>query len=57
MQNHIGKRTGLDFSKHEMLTTIAEGLRIDHLKKPDTLIDKSLYLKVGFIRLSLIVAL
>ena len=32
-------RTGIDFSKHEVLITRQEGLLIHHLKKPDTVIN------------------
>lgn len=33
---HTGKRTGIDFSKHEVLITQNEFVNIWHLKKPNT---------------------
>lgn len=34
-----GKRTGIDFSKHELFATQQDGLLVHHLKKPDTNCD------------------
>lgn len=36
---HTGKRTGIDFSKHEVLVTQNEFVNIWHLKKPNTSFD------------------
>lgn len=34
-----GKRTGIDFSKHEVIITQVEGLLVHHLRKPNTVCD------------------
>ena len=39
-----GKRTGLDFSKHELLCTKSDELTIHHLKKPNTYYDSIKYI-------------
>ncbi len=39
LQKHIGKRTGIDFSKHEVIVTQNEFVNIWFLKKPNTLCD------------------
>lgn len=42
-----GKRTGLDFSKHELLITESEGLLVHHLKKPNTQYDNIRYINTN----------
>lgn len=39
LKPHIGKRTGIDFSKHEVLVTQNEFVNIWHLKKPNSICD------------------
>jgi hypothetical protein len=34
-----GKRTGIDFSRHEVIVTQVEGLLVHYLKKPGTICD------------------
>ena len=41
-----GKRTGIDFSKHEMIITVNEHLSMYELKKPDTYQDSLKYINV-----------
>ena len=43
----IGKRTKIDFSKHELLLTKQEGLLIHSLKKPDTHYDSIKYINTS----------
>lgn len=42
-----GKRTGIDFSEHELIVTEQEGLLIHHLKKPNTYWDSIKYINCG----------
>lgn len=46
-QPHIGKRTGIDFSKHEVLVTQNEFVNIRHLKKPNTSTDSILFINTN----------
>lgn len=41
------KRTDIDFSQHEVLVTELEGLKIHHLKKPDTILYNIKYINCG----------
>ena len=41
-----GIRTGIDFSKHEMIITVNEHLSMCDLKKPDTISDRLMYINV-----------
>lgn len=43
----LGKRTQLDFSKHEVLVTETEGLLIHHLKIPGTGMDNIKFINTG----------
>ena len=42
-----GKRTGLDFSEHEMIVTENENVSIHYLKKPGTVCDSIKYINCG----------
>lgn len=42
-----GKRTGIDFSKHELIVTENEFLTIYHLKKPNTYCDNIKYINTN----------
>jgi hypothetical protein len=39
IEKSIGKRTGIDFSKHEVIVTKQDGLLVHYLKKPGTICD------------------
>lgn len=39
-----GKRTGIDFSKHQVIETKSEGLLIHYLRRPDTIINAIKYI-------------
>lgn len=38
------KRTDIDFTKHEVITTESDGLLIHYLKKPNTIHDSIKYI-------------
>lgn len=42
-----GKRTGIDFSEHELIVTEKDGLLIHHLKKPNTNWDNIKYINTN----------
>lgn len=43
----IGKRTGIDFEKHELIITDVDGLLIHYLKKPGTHYDSIKYINTN----------
>jgi len=43
----IGKRTGMDFGKHELIITESDGLLIHYLKKPNTICDSIKYINTS----------
>ena len=43
----IGKRTGIDFSKHEVIVTDVDGLLIHHLKIPNTICNNIKYINTN----------
>lgn len=42
-----GKRTGIDWSKHEVIVTKQDGLLIHHLKRPNTVIANIKYINTN----------
>jgi hypothetical protein len=42
-----GKRTSIEFEKHELIITDQEGLLVHHLKKPDSGIDNIKYINTN----------
>jgi hypothetical protein len=42
-----GKRTNVDFSKHEVITTQVEGLLVHHFKRPDTFTHSIKYINTN----------
>lgn len=43
----IGKRTGIDFSKHQVIVTQSEGLLVHYLRKPNTIHDSIRYINTN----------
>jgi len=43
----IGKRTNIDWSKHQVIVTDSDEVKIWYLKKPDTIHDSIKYINVG----------
>lgn len=46
MINMKGKRTGIDFSEHELIITKNDNVLIHHLKKPNTVMDNVKFINV-----------